>query len=160
HLRHLHPDAGIAGVERLDDGDRGELPEPLHERIPVRLVRQGAVGAFSVLGQVGRVLDASGHGGRLPWTAVHTFDLPGLAADAGAEHAADVPLAGLTTLLLGGPAAHLLTCRDTPALVRVMRSLDAEGSRTLVLGGGSNLVIADEGFDGVAVRVATSEVTV
>ncbi len=91
---------------------------------------------------------------------MHTFDLPGLAADAGAEHASDVPLAGLTTLHLGGPAAHLMTCRDTDALVRVVRALDADGARTLMLGGGSNLVIADAGFDGTVVRVATSEVTV
>src|SRR5699024_10280960 len=41
-----------------------------------------------------------------------------------------------------------------------VRALDAEGARTLMLGGGSNLVIADTGFDGVAVRVATPEVTV
>ncbi|WP_182357940.1 UDP-N-acetylmuramate dehydrogenase [Tomitella gaofuii] len=91
---------------------------------------------------------------------MHTLDLPGLAADAGAGHAAGAALAGLTTLRVGGPCAHLVTCADTGALVAVVRALDAAGVRTLILGGGSNLVIADAGFDGAAVRVATAGIDI
>ncbi|QDQ98268.1 UDP-N-acetylmuramate dehydrogenase [Tomitella fengzijianii] len=91
---------------------------------------------------------------------MHTLDLPGLAADAGAGHAADAPLSGLTTLRLGGPCTHLLTCADTRSLVAVVRALDAAGESTLILGGGSNLVIADSGFDGAAVRVASAGIDV
>ncbi len=91
---------------------------------------------------------------------MHTLDLPALAAGLGAGHAAGVPLATLTTLHAGGPAAHVVTCRDTESLVQVLRRLDAAGMRVLVLGGGSNLVVADEGFDGVVVRIADPEVRI
>ena len=63
----------------------------------------------------------------------------------------DAPLAPLTTLRLGGPAQRLLTAYAEPSLVAAVR--DAEGP-LLVLGGGSNLVLPDEGFDGTVVRVA------
>ncbi|MGZ4464337.1 MAG: UDP-N-acetylmuramate dehydrogenase [Nocardioides sp.] len=60
-----------------------------------------------------------------------------------------------TTLRLGGPAAELVTATTEDELVTAVRDADADGRPVLVLGGGSNLVVADEGFDGVVVRVAT-----
>ena len=73
---------------------------------------------------------------------------------AGAQLSEQVPLSGLTTLRLGGPAAVLAECPSTATLVDVVRLLDDARVPTLILGGGSNLVIADAGFDGVVVRVA------
>lgn len=64
----------------------------------------------------------------------------------------------LTTLRLGGPARAMVTCRDTDTLVAVVRSLDAAGVPILILGGGSNLLVADTGVDAVVVRVATTGV--
>ena len=66
----------------------------------------------------------------------------------------DVPLAPLTTLGLGGPAARLVTVYDEAELVDVVRRADDDGEPLLVLGGGSNVVLPDEGFDGTVVRVA------
>jgi len=66
-----------------------------------------------------------------------------------------VPLAGYTTLRLGGPAARLISVPTTTELVDAVRTADAAGEPVLVLGGGSNLVIADAGFDGTVVRIAT-----
>nr|WP_305095358.1 UDP-N-acetylmuramate dehydrogenase [Prescottella sp. R16] len=71
-----------------------------------------------------------------------------------------VPLSSLTTLRLGGPAAVLADCPTTAILVDTVRLLDAAGVPTLILGGGSNLVISDAGFDGVVVRVADAGVTI
>jgi UDP-N-acetylmuramate dehydrogenase len=65
----------------------------------------------------------------------------------------DVPLAPLTTLRLGGPARRLVTAYDEAELVDAVRTADAAGERLLVLGGGSNVVLPDEGFDGTVVRV-------
>jgi len=65
-----------------------------------------------------------------------------------------VPLAPLTTLRLGGPARTLVTAYDEAELVQAVRDADAAGEPLLVLGGGSNLVLPDEGFDGTVVRVA------
>lgn len=57
------------------------------------------------------------------------------------QHEADVPLAPLTTLRLGGPAGRLLTCQTEDELVEAIRSHPA----ALVLGGGSNVVLPDDG---------------
>ncbi|WP_093414375.1 UDP-N-acetylmuramate dehydrogenase [Saccharopolyspora flava] len=65
------------------------------------------------------------------------------------------PLAEFTTLRLGGPATGLVVATSENELVDAVRAADGGGHRLLVLGGGSNLVIADEGFDGHAVRIAT-----
>ena len=62
-------------------------------------------------------------------------------------------LAELTTLRLGGPAARLVEARDEGALIAAVRAADAAGQPLLVLAGGSNLVVADEGFPGTVVRV-------
>ena len=67
----------------------------------------------------------------------------------------DVPLAAFTTLGLGGPARRFAEAATESDLVAQVRSADEQGEPLLVLGGGSNLVIADEGFPGTAVRVAT-----
>jgi UDP-N-acetylmuramate dehydrogenase len=67
---------------------------------------------------------------------------------------ADVPLAPLTTLRLGGPARRLVTAYDEQSVVDVVRAADRAGEPVLVLGGGSNVVLPDEGFAGTVVRVA------
>ena len=66
-----------------------------------------------------------------------------------------VPLAAYTTLGLGGPARAFVEARSTEALIAAVTAADAAGDPLLLLGGGSNLVIADAGFDGTVVRVAT-----
>ena len=61
-------------------------------------------------------------------------------------------LAPLTTLRLGGPAARVVEARSEDELVEAAR--DA----ALILAGGSNVVIADEGIPGTVVRILTSGV--
>src|SRR6476659_9559068 len=74
------------------------------------------------------------------------------------EH--DAPLADLTTMRVGGPAARLVTVTTTDELVDAVREVDDADEPLLVVSGGSNLLIADEGFAGTVVRVATSGITV
>jgi UDP-N-acetylmuramate dehydrogenase len=64
-------------------------------------------------------------------------------------------LSELTTLRLGGPAARFVEARDEEELVAAVRAADEAGEPLLVLAGGSNLVVADEGFPGVVVHVLT-----
>lgn len=73
--------------------------------------------------------------------------------------ALDVPLAPLTTLGLGGPARRLLEVADDADLREAVLAADAAGEPVLILGGGSNVVIADAGFDGTVIRIATRGVT-
>jgi UDP-N-acetylmuramate dehydrogenase len=65
------------------------------------------------------------------------------------------PLSELTTLRLGGPPRRLLDATTEGELVALARETDAAGEPLLVLAGGSNLVVADAGFPGTVVRVAT-----
>lgn len=65
----------------------------------------------------------------------------------------NVPLAEYTTLGLGGPAALFTTAVGTEELVAAVRAVDDRGGELLVLGGGSNLVVADSGFEGTVVYV-------
>ncbi|MES4904516.1 MULTISPECIES: UDP-N-acetylmuramate dehydrogenase [unclassified Streptomyces] len=67
----------------------------------------------------------------------------------------DAPLAPFTTFRLGGPAGRLLTATTDDEVIAAVREADAAGTPLLVIGGGSNLVIADKGFDGTALRIAT-----
>jgi UDP-N-acetylmuramate dehydrogenase len=67
----------------------------------------------------------------------------------------DVPLAPLTTLELGGSARHFVEAGDDEAVVEALRWAEARGLPALILGGGSNVVIADRGWDGLVVRIAT-----
>jgi UDP-N-acetylmuramate dehydrogenase len=63
-----------------------------------------------------------------------------------------------TTLRLGGPASTWVEARTEQDLVAAVADADATGRPVLVLAGGSNLVVADEGFAGVVVHVATTGV--
>ncbi|GAA3616729.1 UDP-N-acetylmuramate dehydrogenase [Microlunatus ginsengisoli] len=80
---------------------------------------------------------------------------------AAAETAAETGRSGVptlaehTTLRLGGPARDWVRVTGEQEFVETVFALDAAGEPVLVLGGGSNLVVADEGFDGTVVEVAT-----
>jgi UDP-N-acetylmuramate dehydrogenase len=71
-----------------------------------------------------------------------------------------VNLAGYTTLRLGGPARRFVEATTDDELIEAVREADEAGEDVLVLGGGSNLVVADEGFPGTVVHLATRGVTV
>jgi UDP-N-acetylmuramate dehydrogenase len=71
-----------------------------------------------------------------------------------------VALADYTTLGLGGPAARFIEAGGDGQVVAAVRAADLSGEPVLVLGGGSNLVVADEGFPGTVVHVATRGVDV
>ena len=64
-----------------------------------------------------------------------------------------VRLSELTTLRLGGPAPDLVTVRTAKEIAEVVGAADRAGSGVLVLGGGSNLVVADRGIDTPVVRI-------
>jgi len=93
-----------------------------------------------------------------------TLPLPPVVSSqfAGASVQYDVPLAALTTLRVGPVARRLITCDTTEKLIAVLRELPAGVSdeKTLVLAGGSNVVLADDLADLTAVQVANTEITV
>jgi UDP-N-acetylmuramate dehydrogenase len=70
-----------------------------------------------------------------------------------------VKLADYTTVRLGGPARDFVRAGTETELIKAVRAADARGEPVLILGGGSNLVVADEGFDGTVIQVATRGVS-
>jgi UDP-N-acetylmuramate dehydrogenase len=65
----------------------------------------------------------------------------------------DVPLGPLTTYRVGGPAALFVEASSVDDLGRVAGAVAVTGLPTLVVGKGSNLLVADAGFPGVAVML-------
>jgi UDP-N-acetylmuramate dehydrogenase len=61
------------------------------------------------------------------------------------------PLGPLTTYRVGGPAALLVEANGVDDLALVRRAVAASDLAVLVVGRGSNLLVADAGFDGLAV---------
>lgn len=66
----------------------------------------------------------------------------------------DVPLAPRTTLGLGGAAHRLVEATDEDAVIEALAWAEDQGLPVLVLGGGSNLVVADGGWSGLVVHMA------
>jgi len=66
-----------------------------------------------------------------------------------------VPLAGYTTLGLGGPAARFIEAVSDEQIIAAVRQADRSGGPMLILGRGSNLVVADEGFAGTVIHPAS-----
>jgi UDP-N-acetylmuramate dehydrogenase len=64
-------------------------------------------------------------------------------------------LADHTTLRLGGPASTWIRAETEADLIEAVGAADAAGEPVLLLGGGSNVVVADAGFAGTVVEVAT-----
>ena len=62
----------------------------------------------------------------------------------------DVPLGPMTTYRVGGPAALLVQAESDDDLRAVAEAVAATGIDVLVVGKGSNLLVADAGFDGLA----------
>ncbi len=69
-------------------------------------------------------------------------------------------LAGLTTLRLGGPAGTVVETGTAAELVEAVRAADAAGAPVLLVGGGSNLVVADAGWPDTVVLVRSRGIAV
>ncbi|MEK6321364.1 MAG: UDP-N-acetylmuramate dehydrogenase [Acidobacteriota bacterium] len=66
----------------------------------------------------------------------------------------NVPLASMTTLGIGGPARYFAEVTTTEALIAGVEWARAGSLPLFVLGGGSNIVVADSGFSGLVLRVS------
>jgi len=72
----------------------------------------------------------------------------------------DEPLSKHTTFKIGGPAKYFVVVEDRDKLVELLKYLDGEGEQYYILGGGSNVLARDEGYDGVVVKVDSGQWTV
>jgi UDP-N-acetylmuramate dehydrogenase len=72
----------------------------------------------------------------------------------------DVILAPFTTFRIGGPAKYFYEATNPQQLLAAYDTAVTEGLKFFVLGGGSNILFADEGFDGFIIRDASHEIVV
>ena len=70
------------------------------------------------------------------------------------------PLSGLTTLRVGGPAQSMVVAHTDAELIEAVAGADASGQPITILGGGSNVVVADSGLEGTTIVVRTRGVEV
>jgi UDP-N-acetylmuramate dehydrogenase len=70
------------------------------------------------------------------------------------------PLSKHTTFKIGGPADCFLTLEETSKIVEVLKYLDGEGIPYFILGGGSNMLVSDEGFRGVVLNFKNQKYTI
>jgi UDP-N-acetylmuramate dehydrogenase len=72
------------------------------------------------------------------------------------EPTPDVPLAALTTLGIGGAARWFVAARTDAEIAAADLWCADRGVPLVVLGGGSNLVVSDDGIDGLVLHIATT----
>ena len=78
------------------------------------------------------------------------------AAALGRSAERDVPVGPLTTYRVGGAAALFMRVESDDDLERLADAVQRSGIEVLVVGNGSNLLVADEGFDGLAIVLGES----
>ncbi len=89
-----------------------------------------------------------------------TGDVETAAAVLGERARRDVPLGQFTTYRVGGPAALVLRAEDEDDLELARRAVVASGIEVLVVGRGSNLLVADSGFPGLVLTLGDHFATV
>jgi UDP-N-acetylmuramate dehydrogenase len=72
----------------------------------------------------------------------------------------NVPLAPLTTLGIGGPARLFVRAETVDEIREALAWAESNHEPLFILGGGSNLLIADEGYDGVVLQIDLRGITI
>lgn len=71
----------------------------------------------------------------------------------------DAPLANYTRFGIGGPADLLAETRDTEMFIQAWRIARASGLDTVIIGGGTNLIVSDAGFRGVVLKLSNRRIS-
>lgn len=72
----------------------------------------------------------------------------------------NIPLAPLTTLEVGGPARYFVQAETEDDVVEAFEYARSNGLDVFVLGGGSNILVSDKGFDGLVIRIGLTGMSV
>jgi len=65
----------------------------------------------------------------------------------------NIPLAPLTTFKIGGPARYFVEVSSEEGLIEALKYAQKNNLKVFVLGGGSNILVNDKGFDGLVVKI-------
>ena len=69
------------------------------------------------------------------------------------------PLASLTTFNVGGPAKYYVSVKSEAALIKALEFAKSLAIPIFILGGGSNILVSDNGFDGLVIRNGIKGIT-
>ncbi len=72
----------------------------------------------------------------------------------------NVPLSQYTRFGIGGPADFFIETADPASFAKALTIVRASGLDSVVIGGGTNLIVADEGFRGVCLKLTSDRITV
>jgi UDP-N-acetylmuramate dehydrogenase len=72
----------------------------------------------------------------------------------------NVILAPFTTFRIGGPARYFVEVRSEEELIKALDFAKEKNLKFFILGGGSNLLVADQGFDGVVIKMKFNEFSI
>ena len=67
-------------------------------------------------------------------------------------------LSELTSLRVGGPAKEIVEASNELEIIAAVKAADAAGVPILILGGGTNVLVSDAGFDGVVIHISSAHV--
>lgn len=70
----------------------------------------------------------------------------------------NVPFSKLTTFAVGGPAQYLVHVSENDNLISLLNYVSGAGLEYFIIGGGSNLLMSDNSFEGVTIKVQTPKV--
>ncbi len=70
----------------------------------------------------------------------------------------NVPLAPYTTFKIGGPAKYFIVAKTSDEMVQAVKEATAVNIQWIVLGGGSDVLVSDKGFDGLVIKSELREV--
>jgi UDP-N-acetylmuramate dehydrogenase len=70
----------------------------------------------------------------------------------------NVDLAQYTTMKVGGPARYLYVAKNIEELIKLVDFCQSEKIKFIVIGGGSNIVVTDEGYNGLAILNRASNI--
>lgn len=70
----------------------------------------------------------------------------------------NVPLAPYTTFKIGGPAKYFVVVKTSDEMVQAVKEATAANIQWIVLGGGSDVLVSDKGFDGLVIKSELREV--
>src|ERR1700728_2572500 len=70
----------------------------------------------------------------------------------------DVPLSQYTRFGIGGPADFYIETADPVSFAEALAMVRESGIESVVIGGGTNLIVADEGFRGVCLKLVSDRI--
>ncbi len=71
-----------------------------------------------------------------------------------------VPLAPFTTFRIGGPAKYFLRVKKSAELLLALKEAEINRLSVFILGGGSNVLVHDRGFDGLVIKMELNQMSV